>query len=103
MNFLPEKMEKSVSVRFSSGGSLKIPSLTMGDISGGEPCYSRGSNRINLWTVVSVVLGGKEIVSVWVDIKLVFTVQFFCLLFASVFLHQEDPEHQNQFSRKRII
>ena len=74
MNFLHEKMDQSVSVRFSSGGSLKIPSLTLGDISGGE---IKGSKRIFLWTVVSVVLGGKEIVSV-ADIKFVFTVQFFC-------------------------
>ena len=78
MNFLPEKMDQSASVRLPSGGSLKIPSLTLEDISGGEPCYFRGSKRIFRSTVVSLVLGGKEIVSVRADIKLVFTVQFFC-------------------------
>ena len=79
MNLLPEKMDQSASVRFSSGGYLKMPSLTLEDISDGEPCpcYFRGSKRIFLWTVVSLVLGGKEIVSV-ADIKFVFTVQFFC-------------------------
>ena len=96
-------MAQSVSVRFSSGGSLKIPSLTLGDNSGGEPCYFRESKRTFLWTVVSLVLGGKEIVNVWTDNKLVFPVQFFCLLFASVSLHQEDKEHQNQFIRRPIM
>ena len=64
MNFLPEKMDQSASVRFSSGGYLKMPSLTLEDISGGEPCYFRGSKRIFRWTVVSLVLGGKEIVNI---------------------------------------